>query len=208
MAKYTMTIHGRRLYVHPDRDKVGELWDGIANVAFQDDTENNNDTDLTFYSDGERFTCVSAYDEDESIESNQKDDAIAGTRTNGTTFTRDAGTWVVDAKINWSGFFYTDGAEDDGSWLKISDNDTTTLTVVGTLPTGCDRVKLAARHKLRHNISVLPPEGFYGSFFQYKFEKKVPSDGNVKWSGLRLRTLPRPYDPEFLASTGSISNAW
>ena len=58
---------------------------------------------------------------------------IAGTRTSATIFTRTAGTWAVDALIGQFAFSYAEGTPATGTWLPITDNDATTLTVSGAL---------------------------------------------------------------------------
>lgn len=70
--------------------------------------------------------------------------AIAGTRTSATVFTRDAGTWTIDALIGNYCKSYVNGAEATYAWTKIVDNDTTTLTIDGTLLAAADRVKTGA----------------------------------------------------------------
>lgn len=209
MAKYSVTVESRRLYVGPEENSVGEMFDAVAYCQFKDDAENNNDFDITHTSDSERLENVTAYDTGEEVVSNIKGAEIAGTRSNDTTFTRTAGSWTLDALIGWWAFCYVDGAEADGSWLKITDNTATAIVISGTLPASCDRIKLSARPKFRHSIQIVPQEGFWGTFFQYKVVKKIPTDGYFRWSRWEGRAIPRPgIDPEFLAGAGSNDNAW
>lgn len=67
--------------------------------------------------------------------------AIAGTRTSATIFTRTAGTWTIDELIGLYCKSYVGGAETTYAWTKIIDNDTTTLTVDGTLLAAANNVK-------------------------------------------------------------------
>ena len=60
-------------------------------------------------------------------------DEIAGTRTSDIVFTRTAGEWTEDALIGQYAFSYAEGTPSAGTWLPIIDNDTTTLTISGTL---------------------------------------------------------------------------
>lgn len=68
--------------------------------------------------------------------------AIAGTRTNDTTFTRTAGTWTADALIDQYVFSYVDTDATTGEWTKITDNDADTITISGTLYAGANRIKI------------------------------------------------------------------
>lgn len=209
MAQYSVTLQSRRLYVGPEENSVGELFDSVAYCRFKDDAENNKDFDITLKSDAERLENVTAYDTGETVVSNIKGTAVSGTRTGDTTFQRDSGTWDVDALISWWAFCYENGAEADGSWLRINDNTADTIVIDGDLPDGCDRIKLSARPKFRHSIQIVPQEGFWGSFFQYTVEKVVPTDGYFRWSRFEGRAIPRPgIDPEFLAGAGSNEYAW
>lgn len=57
------------------------------------------------------------------------DDAIAGTRTSNTRFTRSAGTWAVDALIGKFLWSHESGSPETGEFLKIADNGTATVDV-------------------------------------------------------------------------------
>jgi len=70
--------------------------------------------------------------------------AIPGTRTSATVFTRTAGTWTIDELIGQYCKSYVGGAETTYTWHKIIDNDTTTLTIDGTLLTPADNIKTAS----------------------------------------------------------------
>ena len=69
-------------------------------------------------------------------------DAIAGTRTSDTIFTRTAGTWAVDALIDQYVFSYVNTDATTGKWTKITDNDAGTITISGTLYAGANRIKI------------------------------------------------------------------
>ena len=68
--------------------------------------------------------------------------AIAGTRTSDTIFTRTTGTWIVDALIDQYVFSYVNTDATTGKWTKITDNAAGTVTISGTLFTGADRIKI------------------------------------------------------------------
>jgi hypothetical protein len=70
------------------------------------------------------------------------DDAITGTRTNDTTFTRTAGAWIVDALIDQYVFSYVDTVPATGTWLKITDNDADTITISGVLHASANRIRI------------------------------------------------------------------
>jgi hypothetical protein len=209
MAKFTVTIESRHLYTGPEERSVSELWDLNIGCHFTDDGETERDFDVTLYSDAERFTANAAYDESETVISDQASAAVTGTRTNATVFTRTAGSWTVDQLIGYYGYFYAAATPDSGSWLRITDNAASTVTISGTIPAGADSVRVSARNRFRHNVQIVPQEGLFGSFYKYKIEKKVPADGNFKFMGATLRAIPKPgIDPEFLAGLGSNSNGW
>ena len=69
-------------------------------------------------------------------------DAIAGTRTSDTIFTRTAGTWIVDALIDQYVFSYVNTDATTGKWTKITDNAADTITISGTLYAGANRIKI------------------------------------------------------------------
>jgi len=66
---------------------------------------------------------------------------IAGTRTSDIIFTRSAGTWTIDAQIGTYCKSYVIGVETAYAWSKIIDNDTTTVTIDGTLFAAADAIK-------------------------------------------------------------------
>lgn len=77
-----------------------------------------------------------------------------------------------------------------------SDKDATTNVTAGN------------QYKTRNNISAYPRCGFYGSYFKYTIQKKMPGDGNFKLFGVQLSVLPTNIDAEFFTSAGAIDNAW
>jgi hypothetical protein len=209
MGKFSVKIESRRLYIGEDPEDVGELWAARFRCRFADDAEADNDFDIVVKSDASRFRVNTAYDNSEEVISNLKGTEIGGTRTSDTIFTRSSGTWNIDTIIGWWAYAYVSGNEESGGWYKVLDNGTDTITISGTLPVGCDSVKLTNRPALRHSISLIPPEGFYGSFFQYEVTKKIPANGEFKWDGGELEVIPRPgLDLEFLSATGSVENEW
>ncbi len=70
-------------------------------------------------------------------------DAIAGTRTSPTIFTRTAGTWTVDSLIGQYVFSYVSSAPTVGTWTVIADNAAGTVTITGTLYAGANRIKIS-----------------------------------------------------------------
>ncbi len=70
------------------------------------------------------------------------DDEIAGTRTSGTIFTRTAGTWIVDALIDQYVFSYVNTDPTTGTWTKIADNDSGTITITGSLHASANRIRI------------------------------------------------------------------
>jgi len=211
MGKILLEYQSRRIYPGPKEESVSELFDAVGHCNFVDDAQSDNDFDFTMTSDAERFSSAIAYDEAETVISAQAGTAIAGTRTSGSLFECAVGTTlVVDGLIGYTAGFYADTAPDTITWLTIIDNDATHVTVSGgSIPAGSTRIIVANRAAFRHNIQLVMQAGFYGTFFQYRIDKKIPLDGNFKWSGMDLRALPRPgIDPEFLAGSGSISNGW
>ena len=79
--------------------------------------------------------------------------AITGTRTSDTIFTRTAGTWVVDALIDQYVFSYVNTDATTGKWTKITDNDANTITISGTLYAGADRIKIL----IVRTVGITPP---------------------------------------------------
>ncbi|GAG80726.1 unnamed protein product, partial [marine sediment metagenome] len=84
-------------------------------------------------------------------------DAIEGTRTSPTLFTVAAGTWVADVLIGGYVFSYKDTNAADGTWTKINDNDTNTVTVDDTLFTGANRIKILTVKKIGVTVPTEPP---------------------------------------------------
>jgi hypothetical protein len=210
MAKYTMTLHSRPLYLDDQTRRVpGELFTAVGHCDYSDDAEANNDFDVTLVSDGSRYSAVIANDTALQAKTNLRGTAITGTRTSGTIFTRTAGTWVVDAHIGWLAYAYIDTAPSAGGWFKITDNDGTTITITGTLTASCNRIALLNAPAIRQNIRMIPQEGFYGTYFQYKIEKKVPASGIFKWHRMDLDVVPRPnIEPEFIGALGTNQKQW
>lgn len=67
----------------------------------------------------------------------------------------------------------------------------------------------AGQPYFRHHLKIVPPAGFFGSFFQYTMVKAVPTSGNFKWFGADLPFIPKPQlGSEFFAKTGAIANGW
>jgi len=63
----------------------------------------------------------------------QQSAEITGTRTSDTVFTRNSGTWAVNALVGQYVFSFASGTPSTGVWLPITANTTTTVTVSGTL---------------------------------------------------------------------------
>lgn len=210
MSKITMEIESRCLYTSQDERQVSELFDLSGICEFADDIETNNDFDIAIRSDLDRFKASVAYDTSETVQSDQRDSAITGTRTSGTEFTRTSGTWTVDALKGYRAWFYISTAPDTGTWHDVLSNTTTKITVEsGTILAGSTRVMLQAKTKIRHHIQITPRADFVGSFYQYKLTKKISNvDGKFKWFGLKGTAIPRNVDPEFFAGLGEISNGW
>ena len=215
MAKITMEIESRALYVSNDERDVAELFELTGMCEYADDAESDNDFDVAVRSDLDRYTTSVACDTAETAQSDQREAAITGTRTSATEFTRTAGTWTASTAsvLGLKGYrarIYTDTAPDAGAWYDVLSNTTTKITVEsGTIPAGCNRVQLQCRYKIRHHLQLTPRCDFYGSFFQYKVTKKISSfDGKFKWFGVRGSAIPRNVDPEFKAGFTAITNGW
>jgi len=85
-------------------------------------------------------------------------DPISGSRDSASLFRRYAGTWTVDALIDQYAFFYAAAAPTVGNWLPITDNDTTTITVTGTILAAANTVKTCAWNPIEEEFSG------YGSY--------------------------------------------
>jgi hypothetical protein len=208
MSKYVLSIESRDLFFDKSPESVAELVDVTAVCNFRDDGESNNDFDINVYSDSERFAESVSYNTSEQVNTEQKGGSISGTRTSATVFTRASGTWDVDALIGWRVFAYVDGSESSGSWLPIVDNNATTITISGTLPASCNRIKLQPKAKLRNFVQIIPRAGLWGTFFKYKIDKNVPSDGFFNWYGVNMSCVKMNVDPEFFAGMGTVLNGW
>jgi hypothetical protein len=211
MAKITVEIESRCLYPS-DEKQVSELFDLEGMCEYSDDIESENDFDIEIRSDLDRFTATFAIDTAEQAQTDQRDAAITGTRTDDTTFTRSAGTWVVNALKAYRAWIYNSASPDSGAWHDVLTNSAGTITVEsGTLVAGANRVQLQAKTKIRHHIQITPKEDFYGSFFQYKVTKKISSvDGKFKWFGVSGNAIDRSRESEFIVGMGvtDISNGW
>ena len=69
-------------------------------------------------------------------------------------------------------------------------------------------VDAADQYKVRNDVSLYPKPGFYGSFFKYTIQKKVPSDGNFKFFGVNFSAVPLNLDAEFFADMSTITTPW
>ena len=210
MAKFTMTLHSRPLFLDESTRRIaGELFTAVGHCEYSDDAESENDFDVTIYSDRSRYSALMATDTALKTKTNLRGTAIAGTRSAATIFTRTAGTWTVDALIGWLVYAYVDTAPSAGAWFKVTDNNAGTLTISGTLTASCNRIALLNAPAIRQNIHMIPQEGFYGTYFQYKIQKKVPASGIFKWHRMDLDIIPRPnIEPEFFGAFASNTKAW
>lgn len=67
----------------------------------------------------------------------------------------------------------------------------------------------AGQPYFRHHIKIVPPAGFFGSFFQYTMVKAVPTTGEFKWFGADIPFIPKPQlGSEFFVKTGARANGW
>jgi hypothetical protein len=218
MAKITMEIESRALYVSNDERDVAELFELTGMCEYEDDAETTNDFDVVVRSDTDRYTNSVACDTEEQSQSDQRDAAITGSRTSATEFTRTAGTWTASSStapkvmglMGYRAWIYNSATPDAGVWYNVLSNTTTKIVIEsGSIASGCNRVQLQARTQIRHHIQLTPRCDFYGSFFQYKVTKKIASfDGKFKWFGVKGSAIPRNVDPEFRAGLGAISNGW
>jgi hypothetical protein len=64
------------------------------------------------------------------------------------------------------------------------------------------------RINVRHNLQIVPRVGFFGSFFEYRVTKKIPSDGLFMLFGMRGEVTPMNVDQEFLAGLDAIADGW
>jgi hypothetical protein len=68
---------------------------------------------------------------------------------------------------------------------------------------------VAGQPHFRNFVRDIPPEGLYGSFFQYKFEKICPITGDFKYFGFDMHIVGRPeLGAEFNMTSGALTNAW
>lgn len=208
MGQRTLTYQSRPLYCGNDHHTVGELYDFISHCKYYDDAESSRDFDVTIDSDSGRLTADVAVDENEEIQTRQGNEHD-GTRTSDTVFTVAGAGWTVDQLIGYRVFAWVDGSEQDGEWFVITDNDATTITITGTLPSSCDKVRIVGLSQFRNNIQLVPQQGMYGTFFQLKVEKLVPTDGRFKIRETILQYIPHPnIAPETIVGLGANSNGW
>jgi len=67
----------------------------------------------------------------------------------------------------------------------------------------------AGQKYFRHILEVILPEGFTGSFFEYKMEKIIPDTGLFNWRGADFKVIHRPeLGPEFNSPMGAIATGW
>lgn len=69
-------------------------------------------------------------------------------------------------------------------------------------------VTTANRYKVRNDVALWPMPGFYGSFFKYTLQKKIPADGNFKFFGAAFQGIPINMDAEFFADMSTITTPW
>jgi hypothetical protein len=69
-------------------------------------------------------------------------------------------------------------------------------------------VTAANQYKVRNDLALWPKPGFYGSFFKYTVQKKVPADGNFKFFGMNFQGVPINVDSEFFADMSTITTPW
>ena len=127
-------------------------------------------------------------------------DAIAGTRTSDTIFTRTAGTWDVDALIGQYAFSYVSTAPTVGTWTVIADNDAGTITITGTLYAGADSIKVSTVRTVGITVPGAPTynanvdgaltAGSY--YFKYTFvdEDGYESNGGTASAAMTANATP------------------
>lgn len=76
------------------------------------------------------------------IEQHISDSPIVGYYVSSNQFNRETQTWELNYLQNDYAFFYNILDRANGVWLQITNNDGVTLTVDGTLPSGCNRVEM------------------------------------------------------------------
>lgn len=212
MAKITVEIQSRCLYIGEDERRVAELFELTGFCEYGDDWETGNDFDVNLRSDLYRYSADVNVDTSETSQSDQRATAINGTRTSATEFTRGSGEWTADGLRGYRAWIYKNTAPEAGQWHDVLSNTTTKITIEsGSIVTDADRVQLQSRTQIRHLIQLTPKVDFYGSFFQYKVTKKLSStDGKFKWFGVKGSAIPRNVDPEFMAGmvSNNIENGW
>ncbi len=127
-------------------------------------------------------------------------DAIAGTRTSDTIFTRTAGTWTVDSLIGQYVFSYVSSAPTVGKWTVIADNAAGTVTITGTLYASADRIKISTIRTVgitvpgaptyNSNVNGALTAGTY--YFKYTF---VDEDGYESNGGAASSAMTANADP-------------
>ena len=79
---------------------------------------------------------------------------------------------------------------------------------VDTAISAATDVTAANQYKVRSDVSLWAKPGFYGSFFKYTIQKKMPADGNFKLFGVNLSAVPINADAEFFADLSTIITPW
>jgi hypothetical protein len=199
-------MQSRHIYGGPEEKSVSELFDATVNCEFLDTDFVDNRFEIELRSDAFRKVESVRYDEKEEVHTDELGSEITITRTSATVLTRTSGTWIADALIDFRVWAYTSGAEESGAWVAVSSNTTTALTLVSDAPTGCNRLKIQATPKIRHNIQIVTQPGFYGSFISYKIRKKIQNGGTFKFFNFEANGVPTSIDQEFLAAMGTVSN--
>jgi hypothetical protein len=208
MAKYLFTLISRPLSPDLTGRLVSEVLDVDVLSRWREVDATDIDYDITISSDADRHTAVSAYDTGETVLNNQAGAGIAGTRTGDTVFTRTAGTWTASSLKGYYVYSYVGTDPFTGTWNRVLSNTTSAVTITGTLHAAANTIKLVDRAAFKTLIQIVPQEGIYGRFFQYRIDKKIPTTGDFKFDGCNIRILKTNIDPEFIAGTGAIANGW
>ena len=109
--------------------------------------------------------------------------AVTGTRTSDTIFTRTADTWVAGILVGQYCFSYVNTDTRVGTWLKITANTTTALTISGVLYATCNRVITSVWNPIQNEYTHGKGGGaFMGGVFDGESIWLVPynSDDLVK----------------------------
>jgi hypothetical protein len=103
--------------------------------------------------------------------------------------------WADDAEIESN--FTVQLWSDKVRW-KTSIEINANLDYIGTL-------SVTDKLKIRHNFQLIPRVGFYGSYYRYMINKKIPPDGKFEWGGCTMNAVPRNVDQEFMATLDTIT---